>query len=535
MVRMRLQGTAARKDYVEGLVRVELLAREGIRQGLQNDPDVVETMKKVLAQKTLQQTLEKNAPQATDDEVKAWYDNHQADYQRPEQVQVQDLFLTADSKDAAKRKARAAEAEKLRGKAKALKPDDEAGFSTLVRSSSDDALTKQTGGDLRPMPVADLEARYGTEVAQATKALQNPGDLSPVVVTDKGFHILRLKARTPARVQSLDEVKMQIRNRLFSERRTAASDELLKRLKAESGFTLDEAALAQLAPGPAGPGAPAIGHPGRWNAGRRPVAGPLSADAADATADEMTLLPPSRAAVLLLLVAAGCQRRAPEDPSAAPVAWVNGQVLTRAEFERELARSFELADGTSAPTPNQLAALRHTVLQAGVDRLLFLQEAAKRGLEIPAAEVEQRLQRMRADWPSEEFEALLAQRHQTVDELRAELRAQLVQERLFHELVYPRVAVTEEEIRAELDAHPELQQEPEQVHAAQIVVKELDQAKEIRTKLREGAKFADLARERSLSADAKDGGDLGWFPRGVMPPSSTRWLSPSGQGRSPRW
>ena len=182
------------------------------------------------------------------------------------------------------------------------------------------------------------------------------------------------------------------------------------------------------------------------------------------------------------------------------------------------ARSLELADGTSAPTPDQLAALRHTVLQAGVDRLLFVQEAAKRGLEIPPAEVEQRLQRMRADWPPEEFEALLAQRHQTVDELRAELRAQLVQERLFHELVYPRVAVTEEEIRAELDAHPELLQEPEQVHAAQIVVKELDQAKEIRAKLRDGAKFADLARERSLSADAKDGGDLGWFPRGVMPP-----------------
>ena len=225
-----------------------------------------------------------------------------------------------------------------------------------------------------------------------------------------------------------------------------------------------------------------------------------------------------RAAALLLLVAAGCHRRPPEDPSAAPVAWVNGQVLTRAEFERELARSLELPDGSTAPTPDQLGALRRTVLQAGLDRLLFVQEAAKRGVEIPPAEVEQRLQRMRADWPPEEFEALLAQRHQTLDELRAELRAQLVQEKLFHELVYPRVAVTEEEIRAELDAHPELLQEPEQVHAAQIVVKELDQAKEIRAKLREGAKFADLARERSLSADAKDGGDLGWFPRGVMPP-----------------
>jgi parvulin-like peptidyl-prolyl isomerase len=227
------------------------------------------------------------------------------------------------------------------------------------------------------------------------------------------------------------------------------------------------------------------------------------------------LLRPGTVAVLLL---AACHRQPPQDPSAAPVAWVNGQVITRAEFERELSRSLELADGTSAPTPDQLAALRHTVLQARVDRQLFVQEAAKRGLEVSAADVEQRLQRMRADWPAEEFEALLAQRHQTLDELRNELRSQLIQERLFHELVYPRVAVTEEEIRSQLDAHPELLQEPEQVHAAQIVVKELDQAKEIRAKLREGAKFADLARERSLSADAKDGGDLGWFQRGVMPP-----------------
>ena len=199
---------------------------------------------------------------------------------------------------------------------------------------------------------------------------------------------------------------MQIRNRLFSERRTAASDELLKRLKA-SLLHPDEA-LAQIAPGPTGPGAPAsvtrasveCRAPSSLTVRSPPVA-PRH------RRPEMTPLTLSRAAVLLLLVAAGCQRRPPEDPSAAPVAWVNGQVLTRAEFERELARSFELADGTSAPTPDQLAALRHTVLQAGVDRLLFVQEGAKRGLEIPAAEVEQRLQRMRADWPSE-IPALLA-------------------------------------------------------------------------------------------------------------------------------
>ena len=261
MVRMRLQTPAARKDYVEGLVRVELLAREAIRQGLQNDPEVLETIKKVLAQKTLQQTLEKGAPQPSDEEVKAWYDAHQADFQRPETIQVQQVFLTADSKDAAKRKARAAEAEKIRAKAHALKPDDEAGFAALVKASSDDALTKQTGGDLHAMPLTDLEARYGAAVANAAKALQNPGDISPVVAEDKGFHVLRLKARTPVRTLPLDEAKMQIRNRLFSERRTTASDELMKRLKADANYTLDEAALAQIAP-PPGAGGPGMGHPG---------------------------------------------------------------------------------------------------------------------------------------------------------------------------------------------------------------------------------------------------------------------------------
>jgi peptidyl-prolyl cis-trans isomerase C len=255
MVRLRLQGGAAKKDFVEGQVRVELLAREAIRNGLQNDPDVVETFKKTLAQKALQQALEKGAPQPTDEEVKAWYENHQADYLRPETVQLQDLFLTADTQDAARRKSRLAEAEKLRAKARALKPDDEAGFAALVKTSSDDALTKPIGGDLRPMPLADLQARYGAEVADAAKALQAVGAISPVVSTDKGFHILRLKARTAAHTLPLDEVKAQIRNRMFSERRTAASDELMNRLKAQSGYTLDEAALAKISvPSPGGPG-----------------------------------------------------------------------------------------------------------------------------------------------------------------------------------------------------------------------------------------------------------------------------------------
>ena len=106
------------------------------------------------------------------------------------------------------------------------------------------------------------------------RRLQTVGEISPVVTTEKGFYILRLKARTPAHTLPLDEVKAQIRNRLSSERRTAASDALLARLKTESGYTLDEAALAQVSvPSPGTPGMPGPhgGMPGPGMQGGRPA------------------------------------------------------------------------------------------------------------------------------------------------------------------------------------------------------------------------------------------------------------------------
>jgi peptidyl-prolyl cis-trans isomerase C/foldase protein PrsA len=102
-------------------------------------------------------------------------------------------------------------------------------------------------------------------------------------------------------------------------------------------------------------------------------------------------------------------------------------------------------------------------------------------------------------------------------DLREKTTALLTIQKLFRDQVYPRVAVTEEEIRVYYEGHSGDFQQPEEVRAAQIVVKTAQEARMIEQQLRAGKDFGEMARKYSLSPDAKAGGDLGFFARGQMP------------------
>jgi parvulin-like peptidyl-prolyl isomerase len=61
--------------------------------------------------------------------------------------------------------------------------------------------------------------------------------------------------------------------------------------------------------------------------------------------------------------------------------------------------------------------------------------------------------------------------------------------------------------------------EAEQVHVRLIKVDSEEAAQQILTTLQQGGDFAALVREHSLDLATKEnGGDLGWFPRGLVAP-----------------
>ncbi|MGQ0507699.1 MAG: peptidylprolyl isomerase [Myxococcaceae bacterium] len=220
----------------------------------------------------------------------------------------------------------------------------------------------------------------------------------------------------------------------------------------------------------------------------------------------------------LLSVTVGCndEKKDKQDPTV--VATVNGEILSRADFEQELSRELKSIDPVEPHTPEQIEPLKRALVDTLVQRMLLMQEVKKNNIVVTPEEIDRGLMRISSDYPAESFNDALAQGQLSIAELKAKTAVMLSIEKLFQGHLYPRVAVTEDEIRRYFEANAAELQEPEEVHAAQIVVKGLDDAKRLQGQLATGKKFSDLARKYSLSADAKVGGDLGFFGRGVMPP-----------------
>ncbi len=197
---------------------------------------------------------------------------------------------------------------------------------------------------------------------------------------------------------------------------------------------------------------------------------------------------------------------------------MNGEPITAAQYRAALDFDDREAEGLSPRTPEALETARRQLLDALVDRKLLGQAARRRGLSVSDEEVERAFLRLRADWPGDSFDRLLAETQLGTAQLKDQIREKLLVERLFAEEVFARIALTDPDVAAWIEANGKSLDRPEQVRAAQIVVKTDEEARRLQDELKKGAAFDELARRFSLSPDARAGGDLGWFGRGDMPP-----------------
>jgi peptidyl-prolyl cis-trans isomerase C len=221
-----------------------------------------------------------------------------------------------------------------------------------------------------------------------------------------------------------------------------------------------------------------------------------------------------RSALLLtlLLLLAGCREKT---SAASPVLIrVEGRTVTLEQFRQSFEKSLPPGQTLSEEEKSDL---QRAFLVQMVDRELALAEADRLGVAVTAEEVEAALQEHRRDYPAGAFEEMLRERRISLEEWRRELSEGLLMEKVFRRAVYSGVTVDEAAVAAYYDAHRDEFDRPAQVRARQIVVATREEGERILAQLAQGASFAELARQHSLSPDREQGGDLGYFARGEMP------------------
>jgi len=236
-IRARYTSLEQKKEFLDSLVRFEVLAKEAYRRGLDKDPEVVRTMKQVMIQKLMRDEFDAKVTAentVSDADMKTYFEANLAEYVKPEEVRVSAIIV--------KNKA---QADRVAIEARGDAGKTNKGFRDLVMKYSADEDSKLRGGDLRYLDAATKDVPGA--VVKAAFTLYNTGDVSQAVDAGNGtFYVLKQTGRRKSVTKTFEDAKAQIRNKLFRDKRLQAQKDFVDRLRSKSKIEVNEANLAKV-------------------------------------------------------------------------------------------------------------------------------------------------------------------------------------------------------------------------------------------------------------------------------------------------
>ena len=219
-----------------------------------------------------------------------------------------------------------------------------------------------------------------------------------------------------------------------------------------------------------------------------------------------------------------------KQPSGDKVAVVNGVVITRDQYDKELQVHLERVSRQGKQiSDDRMAELKKDILEGLIEREVLYQESRKAGIKIDDQKVNDQLAGIKKRFQSEEeYEKSLKSMNLTEAEIKIQIQRGLAIRELIDIKVADKIVITDEETKAYYDGNPQFFQQPGQVKASHILIKvepTADEAQkaearkkitEVQQKLKDGGDFAALAKEYSEGPSSTRGGYLGYFRRGQM-------------------
>ena len=209
MIERRLQLQHAQTKGVdaseEDLRRMAMdLAQQGTPVNL-DDPKVKKALKEQLILFTLESREVRNAVMVSEADIQRFYERHLALFMLPEEYRISQILLLPGKTEA--RKDLRTRAREVYGRLKNGEAFDEL---ALRYSDAPDATRGSALGFIR-------QGEMAPPLERAVAALQ-PGQVSDLVETAEGIHIIRLDEKKPAQFRPLEEVKTEMQGLVFQEK-----------------------------------------------------------------------------------------------------------------------------------------------------------------------------------------------------------------------------------------------------------------------------------------------------------------------------
>lgn len=169
--------------------------------------------------------------QVGETEMREYYAANMADYTEEESYRARHIFFKTSEK------ATPDEIQRSRTTALAVLSDARSGkdFAELAKKFSEDPAARKDGGDLGSFKKGDMQP----ELEEAILALK-PGEISELVNTPIGFHIIKLEAKIAGTVKPFESVKAQIEETLYRKKSEERFSQWATELRSKASIEMKE-------------------------------------------------------------------------------------------------------------------------------------------------------------------------------------------------------------------------------------------------------------------------------------------------------
>ena len=225
-MKMLVASESGKKNYLDRLVVKKLLLKEASKAKIESEKEFQDRVNDIREQLLIEALLKKKISadtQMSEDDLKKYYEVHKEDFKKDRETNTRHILLKTEE-----------EAKQVQ--AKLQKGED---FVELAKKYSIDPNVRQSGGEIGFQPKGSLIPEF----ENAAYKLNKVGQVSGIVKTQFGYHIIRLEGVKPPSYVPLDEVKEFIKQKNSQEKQKEVLEKYIEELKKNAKITINEALL----------------------------------------------------------------------------------------------------------------------------------------------------------------------------------------------------------------------------------------------------------------------------------------------------